>query len=57
MQNELNLIYIVGTGFSGLTSLGYLLSSQANVFNAGELKSLQAISQREDVYCTCGEVI
>jgi hypothetical protein len=57
LKESVNLIYIIGTGFSGSTILGYLLSSPINVFNAGELKSLQEISQREDVYCTCGETV
>lgn len=54
--NKINLIYILGTSFSGSTILGYILGSSNKVFNAGELKYFNRIKKVEwEEICTCGQ--
>lgn len=53
---EVEVIYILGTSFSGTTLLGYLLGSATEVVNAGELKLYTRIHEMlADVRCSCDE--
>ncbi|MFK7906817.1 MAG: hypothetical protein AB8B69_16915 [Chitinophagales bacterium] len=55
MQNQknINLIYLVGTSFSGSTLLGFLLDVAEEVGFMGELKDLP--DKEVEKICSCGE--
>lgn len=54
INEKINLIYILGTGFCGSTLLSLILGAQKGVLNLGEVWALE-----EDYYrnrlCTCGK--
>jgi len=54
MENKVNLIYILGTSYSGSSLLGFILGSSKKVFDAGELKFLNRLQKRGGEICSCG---
>ena len=56
MEN-ISLIYILGTSFSGSSILGYILGSAENVHDLGELKLFYRAHQETPGRCSCGELI
>ena len=55
-HKRINLLYIVGLGFSGSTLMSFILNSQPGIFSIGEMGPAPKI----DTYgyrCSCGEEI
>jgi len=55
--DKMNLIYIVGTSFSGSSLLGFILGSTGGVFDAGELKFFNRVQVKGGEKCTCGSFV
>jgi hypothetical protein len=54
MDKQIEVLYILGTSFSGSTILGFVLGSSKKVFDAGELKLLYRHGKRPMQVCSCG---
>jgi hypothetical protein len=54
MDKQIEMLYILGTSFSGSTILGFVLGSSNKVFDAGELKLLYRHGKRPMQACSCG---
>ena len=52
--SKVNLVYVLGTSYSGSTVLGFLLGSSARVFSAGEMNFYNKGIQNET--CSCGKI-
>ena len=55
-RNKVQVIYILGTSFSGSTLLGSMIGANAQVWNLGEVKQLPRLESR-DKKCTCGHAM
>lgn len=54
-MRKINLIYLLGTAYSGSTIFGYIIGSSDKVFNAGEIAYLNQLRKGRDEVCTCGK--
>jgi hypothetical protein len=51
------VVYILGTSYSGSTILGYLLDLSKKLCNIGEMKFFNRVRKMEGISCTCGEAV
>jgi hypothetical protein len=54
-KSKINLIYILGTSYSGSSILGIVLGANKKVFNAGELKFYNRLIKKGGELCSCGK--
>ena len=54
MNKNIQLVYILGTSFSGSTLLGYIAGCSPKVDNVGELKFFNRAQIIKDFTCPCG---
>lgn len=54
-ESNINIIYILGTSFSGSTLLGFVLGSSQQVLDVGELTNFNYFQNSGGRFCSCGK--
>lgn len=54
MDNNINLVYILGNSYSGSSILGYLLDSIPEICDIGEVKKFKIVQSSKNKKCSCG---